>query len=161
MGADLDRDADLGHVLIGLRRAELRDVQSIRGIDAKAYPRRWSEKMTIEQTTGNGRIHFVAEQDHRVIAHGGIAVLADVAHVTTVAVAPMHQRRGIATVLMRRLFEAAKANGCEEITLEVRAGNEGAIALYERLGFESAGVRPGYYGDNGEDALILWRSLDA
>jgi len=159
MVADLGTDLDPNTV--GLRRAEIRDVRSIRAIDAQAYSRRWSEKMTIDQTTGDGRIHFVAEQDHRVLAHGGIAVLADVAHVTTVAVAPAHQRRGIATVLMQRLFVAATANNCSEITLEVRAGNESAIALYEHLGFESAGVRPRYYGDNGEDALIMWRSLDA
>ena len=120
------------------------------------YPTPWSEKLTVEQTTGDGRIHFVVEQDHRVIGHGGITVLDGDAHITTIAVDPNEQRRGIAGVLMRHLFAAAIENGCGAITLEVRASNTAAIALYEQHGMTSAGIRPGYYGDDGEDALIMW-----
>lgn len=145
---------------VKLRKVELRDINAIRAIDAQVYPRPWSKQMTIDQTMGAERIHFVAEEAGRVISHGGMAIMGDDAHVTTLAVDPLHQRRGIATAVMERLFDEAQSSGCRAITLEVRVGNDAAVALYERLGFESAGVRPLYYRREGEDALVMWRSLD-
>lgn len=141
---------------IVVRPAGLFDVRSIRAIDAQVYPTPWSENLTVEQVGGPGRVHLVVEEDHHVVAHGGIAILDGDAHITTIAVDPAQQRRGIAGVLMRHLFLAAAANDCAAITLEVRASNTAAIALYEQHGMESAGVRPGYYADNGEDAVIMW-----
>jgi ribosomal-protein-alanine N-acetyltransferase len=77
--------------------------------------------------------------------------------VMNVAVAPDRQRRGIASALLGRLFELTADDDRRGYTLEVRVSNAGAIALYERLGFEQRGVRRGYYTDNREDALIMWR----
>jgi ribosomal-protein-alanine N-acetyltransferase len=74
-----------------------------------------------------------------------------------VAVAPERQRRGIASALLERLFELTRHDQRRGFTLEVRVSNEGAIHLYERLGFEARGIRRGYYTDNREDALIMWR----
>ena len=74
-----------------------------------------------------------------------------------VAVAPEHRRQGIATALLERLFEVTPSDQRRGYTLEVRVSNADAIRLYERLGFESRGVRRGYYTDNREDALIMWR----
>lgn len=141
---------------ISFRRAELRDVRHIRAIDAQVYPTPWSEKLTLQQVTGVGRFHLVAEVSHRVVAHAGLVFLDGDAHIATIAVSPSHQRRGLADEMMRHLFAAAEANGCEALTLEVRSGNAPAIALYERHGFVEAGRRPGYYADNREDALIMW-----
>ena len=76
---------------------------------------------------------------------------------TNIAIEPAQRRQGIATALLEHLFEQADQPG-EQYTLEVRTSNEPAIALYELFGFESAGVRPGYYHDNKEDALIMWRT---
>jgi ribosomal-protein-alanine N-acetyltransferase len=145
---------DVGTILV--RRAELRDVRDIRAIDRQVYPKPWSEKLTVQQVAGAGRVHFVATESERVIGHGGIAILDGDAHITTVAVDPAHQRRGIGDALVHELFAAALANECGAVTLEVRASNTSAIALYEGHGMVSAGVRPSYYGDNGEDALIMW-----
>lgn len=145
---------------ISFRRAELRDVHHIRLIDRQVYPTPWSEKLTLQQVTGPGRFHLVAEESGRVVAHAGLVFLDGDAHIATIAVSPAYQRRGIADEMMQRLFAAAKANGCPEVTLEVRAGNEPAIALYERHGMVVAGRRPGYYADNHEDALIMWSSND-
>ncbi len=78
-------------------------------------------------------------------------------HVMNVAIAPEHRRRGIASTLLGRLFEQTDEDDRRGYTLEVRVSNVGAIALYERLGFESRGVRRGYYTDNREDALIMWK----
>jgi [ribosomal protein S18]-alanine N-acetyltransferase len=73
------------------------------------------------------------------------------------AVAPAQRRRGIASALLERLFQVTAAHGERGYTLEVRVSNEGAIKLYERAGFRSRGIRRGYYTDNREDALIMWR----
>lgn len=143
-------------VTVVVRPAERRDVHDIRAIDAQVYPRPWSEKMTIEQVIGTGRVHLVIEENHRVIGHGGVIVLAGEAHISTIAIAPVHQRRGLGAVLLGHLFAAAEANGCDSITLEVRASNEAAIGLYERYGMVSSGLRPRYYADNDEDAIIMW-----
>ncbi len=141
---------------IVVRRAELRDVRDIRALDSRVYRTPWSEKLTVQQVTGNGRVHLVAEESHVVVGHGGIVILDGDAHITTIAVDQAHQRRGIADILMRRLFAAAVANDCGAVTLEVRASNAAAISLYERHGMVSVGIRPGYYSDDGEDALIMW-----
>ena len=74
-----------------------------------------------------------------------------------IAVAADHRRRGIATTMLERLFEVTAGRGRRGYTLEVRVSNSGAVALYERLGFKSRGVRRGYYTDNREDALIMWK----
>ena len=74
-----------------------------------------------------------------------------------VAVVPEERRRGIARTLLTRLFELTEGDGRRGYTLEVRVSNVGAIQLYEGLGFRSRGIRRGYYTDNREDALIMWR----
>lgn len=143
-------------VTVAVRPAELRDVHAIQEIDAQVYPTPWSEKLTIDQVTGPRRVHLVVEEQHRVIGHGGIAILDGDAHITTVAIDPVHHRRGLGSVLVTHLLQAAEENGCRAVTLEVRVSNRAAIAMYEKHGLESAGIRPGYYGDNGEDAMIMW-----
>ena len=74
-----------------------------------------------------------------------------------VAVAEPHRRRGVASGLMERLFEDTSRDGRRGYTLEVRVSNEAAIRLYEGLGFKARGIRRGYYTDNREDALIMWK----
>jgi ribosomal-protein-alanine N-acetyltransferase len=78
-----------------------------------------------------------------------------------VAVDPEHRRHGIATMLLDRLFESTDDGSRRGYTLEVRVSNEGAIKLYEEAGFRARGVRRGYYTDNREDALIMWRDPEA
>ena len=77
-------------------------------------------------------------------------------HLMNVAVDPTERRRGIATALLERLLERVERDA--QLTLEVRRSNAGAITLYERFGFRSAGVRRRYYADNGEDAIVMWRT---
>jgi ribosomal-protein-alanine N-acetyltransferase len=77
-------------------------------------------------------------------------------HLMNVAVSPDRRRLGVASGMIRRLLEETGSGGELPITLEVRVSNREAIAMYEGLGFRSAGVRPRYYQDNGEDALIMW-----
>ena len=73
------------------------------------------------------------------------------------AVDPEHQRRGVATRMLQHLFDLTRDDERRGYTLEVRVSNSHAIALYERLGFQARGIRRGYYTDNREDALIMWK----
>ena len=93
----------------------------------------------------------------RLVGYLIVSRYVDAWHVMNVAVAPDHRRRGIATDAARRAVRADAGDDRRGYTLEVRVSNAGAIALYERLGFEPRGVRRGYYTDNREDALIMWR----
>jgi [ribosomal protein S18]-alanine N-acetyltransferase len=79
------------------------------------------------------------------------------AHVTLLGIHPKYQRQGLGRLLLETLLDKARSLGLERATLEVRASNRGAIALYEKSGFKLVGKRPRYYPDNDEDALILWR----
>jgi ribosomal-protein-alanine N-acetyltransferase len=84
----------------------------------------------------------------------------DAWHVMNVAVAPERRREGIASALLRQLLDQTRGDAKRGYTLEVRVSNVGAISLYERFGFRPKGVRRGYYTDNREDALIMWRDAD-
>ena len=91
-----------------------------------------------------------------LVGYAIISRYVDAWHVMNVAVAPDWRRRGIASALLERLFGVTAGDG-RGYTLEVRVSNTDAIRLYERLGFRSRGIRRGYYTDNREDALIMWR----
>jgi ribosomal-protein-alanine N-acetyltransferase len=98
-----------------------------------------------------------AFEGERLIGYMVNARYVDAWHVMNVAVDPDYRRRGIASRLFERLFELTADDERRGYTLEVRVSNADAISLYEKLGFERRGVRPGYYTDNREDALIMWR----
>ena len=143
---------------LSIRRAEVRDVRSIRSIDQSSFPSPWSEGWTIAQVTDPGRVHLVAERDFKVVGHGGLIFIGDQAHVATIAVEAQFRRQGIARALMASLTRAAIDRGQKALTLEVRESNSPAIALYELHGLEVVGRRVGYYGDNNEDAIIMTAS---
>lgn len=141
-------------VVTPMRRRHLRQVLRI---DHAVYPRPWSLALYLgELSTTEGRSYLVARRGSAVVGYAGIMAIAGDAHVTTVAVAPTHQHQGIATRLLVVLLRDAAALGADRATLEVRASNRGAQALYSRFGFAPAGVRKAYYADNREDAVIMW-----
>src|SRR5204863_1248332 len=98
---------------------------------------------------------LVVRVDDEVIAYGGLWLMVDEAHVTTFAVHPSWRRRRIGERLLLALLDLAVERGAREATLEVRLSNLPARRLYEKYGFRPVGVRPSYYSDNGEDALIM------
>lgn len=153
--ADLAVRAPAQVDVVPMRRRHLRQVVRI---DAQATGDRWSPGLFLaELRRGDGsRCYRVAIEGSRVVGFAGLLYAVDDGHVTTVAVDNACRRRGIATALLVALATDARARGCSALTLEVRAGNTAALALYRRFGFAPAGVRKGYYTDNGEDALVLW-----
>lgn len=141
-------------VITPMRRRHLRQVLRI---DHTVYPRPWSLGLYLgELSVTDGRSYLVARRGATVVGYAGLMVIAGDAHVTTVAVAPSQQHQGYATRLLVVLMREAIALGSQRVTLEVRASNRGAQALYSRFGFGPSGVRRAYYVDNGEDAVIMW-----
>ena len=142
-----------------LRRLALRDLGAIERIERRSYRTPWSRSMFASELSKPSSICLGAfdAESGRLVGYLIISRYVDAWHVMNVAVAPEHRGRGIATALMERLFEITAGDGQRGYTLEVRVSNESAIRLYERLGFEPRGVRRGYYTDNREDALIMWR----
>jgi len=141
------------------RRLELRDLGDIERIERRSYPTPWSRSMFASEIAKPSSIclgAFEAESGE-LLGYLIISRYVDAWHVMNVAVEPTYRRRGIATALLDRLFELTAEDGRRGYTLEVRVSNAQAIALYERLGFQARGIRRGYYTDNREDALIMWK----
>ena len=144
---------------VELRRLEMRDLNAIERIERASYPTPWSRSMFASELAKPSSIclgAFDLETDE-LAGYLVISRYVDAWHVMNIAVAPQHRRQGIATTLLERLFEVTAGRGRRGYTLEVRISNVGAVALYGRLGFKPRGVRRGYYTDNREDALIMWK----
>src|ERR687883_1625287 len=149
----------MGEARVEFRRLELRDLNAIEAIERASYPTPWSRSMFAGELAKPSSLSLGAF-DHDtgdLLGYLIISRYVDAWHVMNVAVAPEHRRRGIATTLLERLFELTAGRGRRGYTLEGRVSNTGAIKLYERLGFRPRGVRRGYYTDNREDALIMWK----
>jgi ribosomal-protein-alanine N-acetyltransferase len=129
-------------------------------IERRAFPTPWSLAMFVLELSKPSGICLAATRGERVVGYLVCSRYDRVWHVMNVAVDDRQLRQGIATALLTRLFETADRPG-EQYTLEVRESNRGAIVLYERFGFKSAGLRPGYYHDNKEDAVIMWRTASS
>jgi ribosomal-protein-alanine N-acetyltransferase len=143
--------------MIDIRRLDLGDLDAIEVIEQRAYPTPWSRAMFASELAKPTSICLGAFEGSELVGYIVNSRYVDAWHVMNVAVDPDGQRRGVATKLLERLFELTREDERRGYTLEVRVSNEGAIRLYEGLGFESRGVRRGYYTDNREDALIMWR----
>jgi [ribosomal protein S18]-alanine N-acetyltransferase len=142
-----------------LRRLQLRDLAAIEEIERSSYPTPWSRSMFAGELTKPSSICLGAfdGETGALLGYLIISRYVDAWHVMNVAVAPEHRRRGIAASLLDRLFELTDGDGRRGYTLEVRVSNTSAIKLYERAGFRARGIRRGYYTDNREDALIMWK----
>ena len=116
----------------------------------------WSERSFRNELGHPHGIFLVAIVQGEVVGYGGVWLVIDEAHVTTIAVAPDYRRQGIARRLMTELLSKAKAQGMVCSTLEVRASTEAAIKLYESFGYTIAATRKKYYPDNQEDAVVMW-----
>ena len=137
-----------------MRRRHLRGVLRI---EQQVYPRPWTFGLFLGEVSQRAsRVYLVARVGSEVVGYAGMFRAVDDGHITTIAVDPPWQRRGIATRMLLALARAAVDRGCRNLTLEVRMSNSGAQALYQRFGFVPAGVRKGYYPETGEDALVMW-----
>jgi ribosomal-protein-alanine N-acetyltransferase len=145
-------------VNVELRALGRKDLDGLEVIERQSYPSPWSRSMFSAELEKPGALAIGAYLDTDELVGFAIASrYVDAWHVMNVAVAPSYRRRGVAQAMLERLFEATASDPRRGNTLEVRVSNAEAIRLYERLGFEARGIRRGYYTDNREDALIMWR----
>ena len=146
---------------IELRRLLLDDLSGIEEIERLSYPTPWSRSMFAGELAKPSSLCLgafdVQDEDGRLCGYLIVSRYVDAWHVMNIAVHPDHRGHGIATMLLERLFALTADDERRGYTLEVRVSNETAIRLYERLGFQGRGIRRGYYTDNREDALIMWK----
>ncbi len=145
---------------IELRRLTLGDLGAIERIEREAYPTPWSRSMFAGEVAKPSSISlgaFDLDGEGTLVGYLIISRYVDAWHVMNIAVAHAYRRRGIASRMLEELFRLTEHDRKRGYTLEVRVSNTSAIALYERLGFNATGIRRGYYTDNREDALIMWK----
>ena len=137
---------------------ELEHVDEVMIVENLSFSIPWSKEAFIQEVTANKfAVYVVALINGSVVGYAGMWKVCDEGHITNVAVHPEFRKSGIGSKLIEGLIEAAIEEGVKSLTLEVRKGNLPAQALYKKYGFESAGIRKGYYADNGEDAIIMWK----
>lgn len=143
-----------------IRRLAYADLPQVIAIERRAFGTPWSLAMFVLELSKPSGICLAALRGDRMVGYLVCSRYDTIWHLMNVAVDDRLRREGIASSLLEHLFGAADAPG-EQYTLEVRPSNFEAIRLYAKFGFAAAGKRPGYYHDNREDALIMWRRLPA
>jgi [ribosomal protein S18]-alanine N-acetyltransferase len=141
---------------IEVRRLTFADLPQVVAIERRAFTSPWSLAMFVLELSKPSGICLAAEVEQELAGYLICSRYDTVWHVMNVAVDPTLRRRRIATTLLETLI--ARVERDAQLTLEVRRSNAGAIELYESFGFRAAGVRRRYYQDNGEDALVMWRT---
>lgn len=149
--------------VVAMRRRHLRGVLAIEQL---VYPRPWSPSLFASELSQPATRRYLVAVQRRagarlwprpaVLGYAGVMVSLGEAHITTVATHPHHHRRKIASRLLLTLLDQAREMGADAATLEVRVNNRGAQRLYGGFGFAPVGIRPGYYSETGEDAVIMW-----
>ena len=141
---------------INIRQAKLYDVPALARIERDSFGSPWSAEEITKDVTAGGNVYVaVAEYGAEKAGYGEIRFVAGEAQIYNIAIAPEFRREGIGEALLRHMIAKAEDNGCELVTLEVRGGNEAAMALYTKLGFREVGRRKGYYAKGGEDAVLM------
>ena len=142
--------------MIHYRTMTTGDIPEVARLESEIFTHPWSEKVYRETAALSGVEYVVAELNNTIVAAAGVRNIAGTGEITNVMVRPGYRNRGIATEMLRDLLERGRRLGAADFTLEVRAGNETAIRLYEKLGFVFEGIRPDFYNDPKEDARIYW-----
>ena len=142
---------------LDIRRLTYADLPQVIAIERRAFPAPWSLAMFVLELSKPSGVCLAALRGKRVVGYLVCSRYDTVWHVMNVAVDPDVQGEGIGSALLAKLVEEV-GDERARFTLEVRRSNAHAIRVYERFGFRSAGTRRRYYQDNGEDALIMWRT---
>jgi len=147
--------------LIHIEPMQLQDLHEVRAIEKLSFVAPWSYRSFLAELSENENAHYlVAKQEQRVVGYVGLWLILDEGHITNIAVHPKLRGRGIGRRLLHAIAQLARRRGVRRMSLEVRVSNARAQKLYYSLGYQKAGIRPGYYLDNNEDAIIMWKDLD-
>jgi ribosomal-protein-alanine N-acetyltransferase len=145
------------HPTLEIRSLSYSDLPAVAAVERRAFPTPWSIAMFVLELSKPGGLCLAAVRDGKLVGYTICSRYDTVWHVMNIAVEPDLRRQGIASALLAELYRRA-GDGNARFTLEVRRSNHAAIELYQRDGFRIAGLRRNYYQDNGEDALIMWRT---
>ena len=140
---------------VEIRNAEERDLEQVEALEVANFSRPWPIDMLRRQLPSDRHEFLVAAQGDKVLGYIGMLHVMDEGYISNVAVSPEHRRQGIADKLIDRLCKICEGLSLSFVTLEVRAGNAPAIALYEKHGFRRVGLRKNYYERPKEDALLM------
>jgi [ribosomal protein S18]-alanine N-acetyltransferase len=136
---------------------ELEDVDAVLRVEARCFSTTWPRNAFHNELTENKLAHyFVGRANGELIAYGGLWVILEDAHITTIAVEPSHQGVGYGERMLVKLLDEAIERAASWVTLEVRESNVAAQRLYKKYGFSVVSTRRGYYSDNDENALVMW-----
>ena len=137
---------------------KLEHIDRILVIDSLCFPTPWSRE-SLEKEIENSALtkYVVAKKSGIVIGYAGMWVILDEGHITNIAVHPEYRGIGVGSLLLEALIEICKIEFIKSMTLEVRESNARAQNLYKKYGFLQNGIRKGYYRDNKENALIMWK----
>ena len=143
-----------------VRKMKLTDIDSVVDIEKNSFPIPWTKSTFMAEIKMNKLArYYVVEVDGRVVGYGGLWLIMDEAHITNIAIHPEYRGKGIGKKLVGGLIEETSKINIYKITLEVRPSNTAALALYRKFGFIPCGIRPEYYQDNREDAIIMWKEF--
>jgi ribosomal-protein-alanine N-acetyltransferase len=139
------------------------DLDGVLEVEAESFTNPWTREMYAWELQNRAMCHIllVRTDDRRVVGFCAFWLVFDEIHINNFALRPGFRGQGIGTALLNRVLEDGRQLGARRATLEVRASNEGARRLYERMGFYVAGIRRDYYTNPVEDALVLWREDNA
>ncbi len=144
---------------IVIRAMTEEDIDAIVEIEKEAFSTPWSKESFLTEIRDNLLAKYiVAEIENKVVGYGGIWLILTEGHITNIAVKKEYQGLGIGNKLVEGLIIYCTSRGIDSMTLEVRKSNIVAQNLYKKYGFIDYGIRPKYYSDNNEDAIIMWRT---
>lgn len=148
-------------MMVVVRKARPNDIDDLTAIEKACFAIPWSRESLFHDLTENEMaLYIIAEVDGVPAGYVGVWNIYDEGHINNVAVLPEYRRLHVGTLLVRTLIQITERQGIKSHTLEVRRSNQPAIQLYLQEGFREAGIRPGYYTDPDEDAIIMWRIGD-
>lgn len=145
---------------ITIRRMEEEDLDRIMEIEKDAFTTPWAKESFLLEITKNQLARYiVAEMDNLVVGYGGIWLILDEGHITNIAVDSKYRKIGAGKAIVEGLIYLCTKERIAAMTLEVRESNIAAQNLYKKYGFVESGIRPKYYQDDNEDAIIMWKKL--
>lgn len=140
-------------------RMTMEDVDAVTEIDRRCFEIPWSKNAFTDEMNNQLAVYFVVKDEGKCVGYCGLWNVAGEGDITNIAVLPEYRRRGIGSILLETLIRHASGLHLSLLTLEVRAGNKPAQALYAKYGFKRIGARKRYYSNNGEDAWIMTKEL--
>lgn len=142
--------------VVALRQMKTDDISRVMEIERECFPVPWHESAYITELSNRSAYYIVSTDGEEIVGYGGMWIIMDEAHITTLGVTKPARGYKIGEQLLVGLLEEAMKRGAKRATLEVRQSNEVAQNLYRKYGFAAAAVRRGYYTDNHENAVVMW-----